>query len=269
MFSLVFLSIIFGAVQGLTEFLPISSSGHLLILHEFFDVQLDELSFDAALHLGTLFALLIYFASDIRKLIIAFFGLFSSASREDEHGRLIVPIILGTIPAAIVGFFLEDIIAEMLRSPWIVVATLIVGGLLFILVERLKASQELIAIKNRQGFFIGIAQALALIPGISRSGITITAGMASGFSRYASTRFSFLLSIPIVLGAGIKKLIDLLEENLATSDYVAIAAGIVAACVFGIFAIRILLKFTQSHRLHAFAYYRFVLAVLLAVSLVL
>jgi undecaprenyl-diphosphatase len=269
MFIDIITSAFFGMVQGLTEFLPISSSGHLLLLHDIIKLNVDSLSFDASLHLGTLLALFLFFYKDIYRLIIAFFRSIAKRKVQESFEKLSWFIVIGSIPAAILGYFFESKIETVLRNPWIVVTTLVIGGLLFFLVERKGAKQKTIeTMSMKDAIAIGCAQALALIPGLSRSGITITAGMAWGFTRYDAARFSFLLSLPVVLGAGLKKLLDVYEIGFTGNEMLIFIVGIVSSAVFGIFAIRILLRYTQKHSLNVFGYYRIVLALIVGILLV-
>jgi len=269
MFIDIITSALFGMVQGLTEFLPISSSGHLLLLHDIIKLDVDSLSFDASLHLGTLVALFLFFYKDIYSLIIAFFRLIAKRKAESTFERLSLFIIVGSIPAAVLGYLFESKIETVLRNPWIVVTTLIIGGLLFFLVERKGTKQKTIeTMSMKDAIGIGVAQALALIPGLSRSGITITAGMAWGFTRYDAARFSFLLSLPVVLGAGLKKFVEVYQMGFTGNELAVFVAGIISSAVFGVFAIRVLLKFTQKHSLNVFGYYRLGLAFVVGVLLI-
>jgi len=269
MFVEIITSALFGLVQGLTEFLPVSSSGHLLLLHNIIKLDVNALSFDASLHLGTLVALFIFFYKDIYQLIIAFFRSIAKRKTETGFERLAWYIIVGSIPAGILGFAFEKDIETILRNPWIVVTTLVVGALLFFAVERYGKKQKTTENMNmKDALAIGSAQALALIPGLSRSGITITAGMAMGFTRYDAARFSFLLSIPVVLGAGLKKFMDVASVGFTHDELLIFVVGMISSAIFGILAIQVLLRFTQKHSLNAFAYYRIALAISVGILLV-
>ncbi|MFH1226214.1 MAG: undecaprenyl-diphosphatase UppP [bacterium] len=258
-----FLSAIFGLVQGLTEFWPISSSGHLLILHEILSASgridfIDSLSFDTALHLGTLLALLIFFFKDIKKYFLAFLSSFVKFDpRRNEDQRLAWLIAIATIPAGLAGLFLENIINTFLRSPWWVAGMLIGVAILFIIFE--KFSKKWAEIKDLswwQSIVIGVAQAIALIPGVSRSGITIITGMAFNLKREAAARFSFILSVPIVFGAGLKKVYDLGQAGMSNEQSYIFLIGLAVSAIVGWFAVKYLLKFLTSHSLNYFAYYR-------------
>lgn len=263
---------LFGAIQGLTEFWPISSSGHLVIAHDVLNFDfIDSLSFDVALHLGTLVALFVYFWVDIRRYIVAFVrSLANFQVKTDADQRLAWLLILGTVPAAAVGFFLGDWIEASVRAVWIVASMLILGGILFILFERyMKPVKELSALGWRGSLVIGIAQALALIPGVSRSGATILAGMGAGFSRSTAARFSFLLSIPIVFAAGVQQMLKVLSQGISGNDWLLMAAGFVVSAIVGYIAVRFLLKFLTKHSLNVFGYYRIAFGLVLVVYVLL
>ena len=247
-----FEAVILGILQGLTEFIPVSSSAHIILFTWFFrwDDTVNTLGFSVALHLGTLIALLSYFRND-------WLALLKTANSKDG---LIWHILIGTIPAAVVGFIFHDAIAQV-RSPLLITFTLSSVAALMILAERTKDGSRGMGIEKitrKDALIIGIAQAFALVPGVSRAGITIVAGLMRGFQRQASARFSFLLSTPIVAGAGAletKRLI--LHNDLNPEIFIT---GIIISAVTGYFAIKYLLRFLQNHSLNPFAYYRFLLA---------
>ena len=256
-------AIIFGLIQGLTEFLPVSSSGHSVILHNFISVALEnELAFDVSLHAGTLLALVIFFRKDISGLLRFWF--LSLRGEKSDLSRISWLIILGTVPAGLAGYFWSDLIEFVFRSILVVAVMLIVIGILFLIVEaKGKKNKEMKELDWKSALIIGLAQALALIPGTSRSGITIIAGMATGLKREVAVRFSFLLSIPIILGAVIKEAPQIIGANLILDDYLIIFAGFMSAFIFGWLAIKYFLAFSQKYTLKAFAIYRFILAVVL------
>lgn len=255
--------IIFGAIQGLTEFLPVSSSGHLVILHKLISIPVsNELTFDIILHSATLIAVIYFFRRDIWELLRAWLNTF--VGKKSDYGRVAWLIILGTIPAGIAGFFFDDVIESVLRSPLVVVFMLIFVGILFIVAE--KYSNQKADFKNinwKQALIIGFSQALALIPGTSRSGITIIAGMSTDLKREEAIRFSFLLSIPIILGAVIKKVPDILETGMIQGELMLILTSFISTLIFGILAIKYFLIFAKKYSLKYFAYYRFCLAIAL------
>lgn len=249
-------SIILGAIQGLTEFIPISSSGHLIVLHDFLKFNLESnLAFDVALHTGTLIALLVFFFKDI----IHYFT---------KERNMLWIILIGVVPAAIVGFFLEDIIDTFLRNTWVVVVMLIIGGILFLLAEKYsKLELDLKELTWKKALFIGFAQILALIPGTSRSGITIIAGMSTKLKREQAARFSFLIGLPIFLGATLIKGYDLTKMNIPSNEWTLLAVGLTTSFIVGFFCIKYLLMFLQKHTLNVFAYYRFILAAIIIIIL--
>ncbi len=261
--------LLLGAIQGLTEFLPISSSGHLLLAHELigFDVA-NDLTFDVALHLGTLVALLLFFWQDVGSLLRGWFTSFTIARADwTDHQRGAWMLVLATLPAVIIGGLFETFWAS-LRSPLVVISALTIVGLIFLVVERRTGRHILIGqLSWGTALGIGLAQVLALVPGVSRSGITIVAGMLAGLSRPDAARFTFLMSIPTVAGAAIKKLLDLRAVPLSPADVASMLLGILSAGLAGYFVVRFLLRFLSQHRLDAFAYYRFALAAGAAVFL--
>jgi undecaprenyl-diphosphatase len=257
-------SLILGVLQGLTEFLPISSSAHLILARICLKFEsIEGLTFDVALHVGTLLALLVYFYRDIGRLTRGFLRSFSGKRRRgDFTERLPWFILAASIPAALVGYFLESQIESYLRdNPSVIIVTLTGGGVLFLIFERIsRRTDDIDSLTLAKCLIIGVAQSLALIPGVSRSGITIVAGLWQNLKREAAARFSFLLSIPVMVGAGLKKALDLRGGELAGDDAVVLILGMGSAAIAGWLAIKFLLRFLQNHRLDGFAYYRFVLA---------
>jgi undecaprenyl-diphosphatase len=260
---------LFGIVQGIAEFLPISSSGHLVLLHDVLGVAPggSTVAFDVALHWGTLVALLVYFARDLRALIASFFrSLTKAPSRWNADARLSWYIALGTIPAVFVGLLLTETgFEEVLRTPLLVSLALLAVGAVFLAVEaRYRGTKELKDITLRIALIIGVAQAVALFPGVSRSGITIITAMALGLTRPAGARFSFLLSIPAVLGAGVLTLPDLL--GIGGGDWRLVIAGFLGAVFSGLLALRFLFRwFSRGVTMRPYAWYRIGLAALLLV----
>lgn len=259
----IFEAIILGLVQGLTEFIPVSSSGHLVLLHEVFGITENGLQFDVALHVGTLLALVIFFKKDITALAR---GLFV----KNDHSKISRFIIVATVPAVIVGILLQDAAEGSFRSQTVVASTLFIGGVLMLLVEwwakTHKPSVKLKQTSLKQALLMGVAQAAAIIPGVSRSGITITTGLFTGLTRVAATRFSFLLAIPITFGAILKVLFT--DGTSLEGEWSMFAVGIATAFISGLFAIKFLLRFLAKHTLKTFAYYRIGLAFIIALSLI-
>jgi undecaprenyl-diphosphatase len=271
-----FQALVLGLIQGLTEFLPISSSAHLLIVPWLFgwdDPAITSIQFDVALHMGTLLAVLLYFAADWRRMIAAFVrSILERRIGDDPDRRLAWFVILGSIPAALAGVLLESRIDELFHRPEnfstgivvIAIMMIVLAGFL-LLAERVgKRIYDLQHITAGTALTVGVAQALALIPGVSRSGSTITAGLFMGLRRDTAARFSFLLSTPVVLGAGLKKLYDVVQEGGIPGDQmVGFAVGFLAAAVSGFFCIAFLLRYLQRNTTLPFIVYRVVLGLLL------
>lgn len=258
-------AIILGIIQGLTEFIPVSSSGHLLIAHEVLGVNETGLAFDVALHIGTFTALIIFFWREIYELVMGLFG-------KNDKGRLAWLIALATIPAVIGGILLQDLAESSFRSPLLVGINLIWVAMAMIAAERYAARKktkktELDNINTKQGMIVGFAQVVALIPGVSRSGSTITAGIFAGIDRVSATRFSFLLAIPITFGAIVKVMTDSQTIDQVDSQTVIFIVGILSAFISGIFAIRFLIKYLSRHSLNIFAYYRIAIGVIVILFL--
>ncbi len=273
-------SIILGLIQGLTEFIPISSSAHLVIVPWLFgwnDPALTSLTFDVALHLGTLVAVLAFFADDWVRLIRA--GLASLVERKigaDPDRRMAWFLVVGCIPGGIVGVLAESRINNLFHAPGtpIVAAAMIVMAVIIAILGALLLAADRLAthargmqqITWRDSILIGLAQALAVFPGVSRSGSTITAGLGLGLDRAAAARFSFLLSAPIIAGAGLQSLYEIYKGlgsgAIARGDLILFPIGFIVAAVSGYLCIKYLLRYLQSHSTAVFVYYRWALAVL-------
>ena len=256
-------ALILGLVQGLTEFLPVSSTAHLILVSDALKLDPEKfgLSFDVALHLGTVLAVLLYFAR-------TWVGLLVDLAR----GRWKLPLVLvvGTIPGAIAGVLLEKAVSTTLRSALYIAVGLIVGSAVFMAAERIGARRKRIdRVTFADAAFIGIAQALALLPGVSRSGITISAGLFRDLERGDATRFSFLLATPIILGAGLKTLLDARKLSELTAQLDIVAIGFVVSFLSGLAAVAFMVRYLRGHSLTIFVVYRVALAVviLLAVAL--
>ncbi len=265
-------AILLGIVQGLTEFLPVSSSGHLLLGQYFLGLDQDRfgLPFDVALHLGTLLAVVVFFWGDLVRMARAFFRSLASRSISEPDARLSYLVLASTVPAALIGYFLEPFFENQVRSPWVVVFNLAVVGALFIVAEVVgRKSRTASKMKFSQAVGIGVAQAAALVPGVSRSGATITLGLFFGLRREEAARFSFLMSVPIIAGAGSLQLFEVISRGMDPSAMVDFAAGFVSSAVIGYLAIKFFIAFVADHSLRAFAYYRFALAAVVAVALLL
>jgi undecaprenyl-diphosphatase len=249
-----------GLLQGIAEFLPISSSAHLILLPWLFaweDPLLHSLTFDVALHVGTLAAIIAYFWTDWMTLLRALPQLFKR--QQTPAVMMVWGVVLGTIPAAIVGLLLQDVIETSLRHPIQIAVVLAIMGVVIAVVDvRSRAQRSLAQLTYRDAVWIGIAQSLALIPGVSRSGATMSAGRLLGFDRVAVARFSFLLSMPITLAAVIGKAPDLLA--IRGGDVLTTLIGVLTAAVTGVLVIDLMLQWIRQIGFVWFAYYRIVLA---------
>ena len=248
-----FLALLAGAVQGLTEFLPISSTGHLIIFEKIFNISQIEfgLAFDASLHLGTLLAIAIFFFRDYLKV----FSL---------KNQLFIKLIIGTIPAAIAGLFLETAIESQFRQLWVVGLGLILFSLVIILAEKfgpMVKKEKDVTLTN--SLIIGLFQSLALIPGVSRSGSTISGGLFLGLKRDEAARFAFLLSGPIIAGAGAKKFLDVATSSISLNDLSFFIIGMISSAIFGYLTIKYFLKYLSTSTLYPFVIYRVIVGLLL------
>lgn len=253
-------TILLSLVQALTEFLPVSSSGHLILFHNLLDSNLlNSLAFDVCLHGGSLLAIIFFFWGDIKEIVLNFFKSFKKSNTQNS---LLFIIFISIIPAGLIGFFLEDYINN-LRNIYIVAGALIFGSVLFFLVEKFsKTNRDISSLNLKDGIFIGFMQCLAFVPGMSRSGITIIAGMKRGLNRVAAARFSFLLAIPLLLGAFIKKTVDVVSSTAHFDIYFVF--GFAITFVFSLLAIKILMKFLKNKfSLYIFAIYRIILALII------
>ncbi|EKD79320.1 MAG: Undecaprenyl-diphosphatase [uncultured bacterium] len=253
-----FYASLLGIVQGITEFLPISSSGHLILLHEALDFQVgSDLAFDVALHAGTLCAIIIYFAKDI----IQYF----------QRGRkFLLAVLISCVPAGLIGLVLGDLIDAYARSSWVVVVMLAtVAGVFFVVEKYYRPHLTLDTINWKHAFLIGCAQVLSLIPGTSRSGITMSAGMGLGLNREAAARFSFIMTIPLLFAVIGQQGLAIMEEELTRHDYLVMGVGTVVSAVIGAIVIRYLLVFLRRNSLKPFAWYRLGLALVVSLMLLL
>ncbi|HEX7246201.1 MAG TPA: undecaprenyl-diphosphatase UppP [Solirubrobacterales bacterium] len=256
-------ALLLGVVQGLTEFLPISSSGHLIIvpwLQEYtFLIENEQFNktFDVALHAGTLVAAIAYFRREVVALTRAFIDAVASRAISTPAQRLSVAIAVGTVPAVIAGGLFADLFEEHLGEPWMIGIQLIVFGWLLLYADKLPQRKSLEGASVRDGLYIGLAQVLALAPGTSRSGITITAGRWLGLDRDAAARFSFLMLIPIVAGATVFKAASAIHEGLPAGVGGPMVVGTIAAAVSGYLAIAFLLRLVRTSSYRPFVYYRY------------
>ncbi len=264
-------AVILGAVQGLTEFIPVSSSAHLVIVPWLFgwtaivaDAGVNQ-TFDVALHVGTFFATLIFFRVEAWSLIRSLVATLTKRRIETFDEKLAWFLIVASIPAAALGAIFDDLIAESLGEPWIMAITLSVFGVAMLLIDRASSNaRTLESVGIVDSVVIGVAQAIALVPGTSRSGVTLTAGIYRGLTREAAVRFSFLMALPVIGGAALYKMTGLAIDGLPDSiGPDAFAVGIVTSFVFGYAAIAWLLKFLRTGTLTPFVVYRIALAALI------
>jgi len=251
------LAILAGAVQGLTEFLPISSTGHLIIFEKIFGISQTEfgLAFDASLHLGTLLAICLFFYKD-------YFQVFN------PKNGLIAKLVVGTLPAVFFGLILETQIETTFRQTWIVGLSLILFSFVFILAEKLgrqiKTKEKTTIVDS---LAVGLFQSLALIPGISRSGSTISAGLFLGLKREEAAKFAFMLAGPVIAGAGLKKFFEVITtQTLGSSDLNFFLVGMISSAIFGYLTIKYFLKYLSTKTLYPFVIYRVVLGVILLIA---
>ncbi|MBU4151716.1 MAG: undecaprenyl-diphosphatase UppP [Proteobacteria bacterium] len=254
-------AILLGLLQGATEFLPVSSSGHLVLAEAFFHIQEASMAFDVALHMGTLLAILVYF----RKEFLALFRAMLRPDRSDEtvcaNQHLALLLFVATIPAAVLGKLFGDQIEANLRQPAVVASTLAGLGLILLWAEKIgrrgRSFHELTLV---DAIIIGLAQACALVPGVSRSGITMTVGLFRNLDRPTAARFSFLMSAPIVAGAGLLHLVKIIKEGFPPGQEAFFLYGFLASAISGYLFIAFLMRYIQTRSFAVFAYYRIVLA---------
>lgn len=260
-------SIVLGIVQGIGEFLPISSSAHLILVPYLFGWEESSLAFDVSLHFGTLLAVLVVFFKDWWNLFIGAISDFKT-KKKTTNGKMFWYLVVATIPGALAGLLLDDIIENVFRNQiWLIALFLAIMGVLIYLGDRWatkhynKKEVSFEKITMKQAFLIGCSQALAVFPGFSRSGTTILAGRLMGLSKEAITKFTFLLSVPIICGASILKVGEL---TLTTE----VITGIVTSFIVGILSIKFLLSYIKKHDFSVFAFYRIALAIIVYIKLI-
>lgn len=251
--------VILAIVQGLTEFLPISSSGHLVLVPVFLGWEDQGLAFDVAVHFGSLIAVLLFFRKDITALLGGSFQVLGGNVKTIES-RMALGIALGTIPAALAGLLFVDWIEANLRSPSVIVFTLSGYAVLMVLADRFgRRTRDISSVQIKDAILIGVAQALALVPGTSRSGITITTAMALGFERQDAARFSFLLAVPVILLATLYSLLGLLSSDTPVA-WGQLAVSVIVSAIVAYLSIEFFMRFVSRIGLMPFAIYRFALA---------
>ena len=255
-------AVLLGIVQGLTEFLPVSSSAHLILARAFFGWEVPAdfgLAFDVALHVGTLAAIVAFFYKEIAAMVVAAPKMFSRTP--DASARLAQRIVVGTVPAVIVGLLFNDFIEVSLRTPAVAAVALAIGAVVMFVAERVgpaRRTEE--SVTWLEAVLIGCAQACALIPGVSRSGATISLGLFLGFRRDAAARFTFLLAIPATLAAAAKESLELRHMGITAANAEIMLVGVAVSAIVGYLTIKYFLRFLAGHRLDVFAYYRWALA---------
>jgi undecaprenyl-diphosphatase len=262
-------SVVLGVVEGLTEFLPVSSTGHLTIAEKLLGLPIDSDSvtaFTAVIQMGAIVAVLVYFAKDIRDIAWGWLrGLVKPEYRGTLDHRMGWYVIVGSIPIGIVGFLGKDVVSGPLRSLWWVAGALIAWSVVMVVAERIaRQDRDLKALQMRDAVIIGIAQCIALIPGVSRSGATISVGLLAGLDRVAATKLSFYLSIPALLAAGLYELKDVVGSDIGLGET---AVGTLVSFVVAYGAVAWLLRFVAGHTIAAFVPYRVVLGGVLLVAL--
>jgi undecaprenyl-diphosphatase len=252
-------------VQGLTEFLPISSSGHLILAPHLFGFDDQGLAFDVAVHLGSLGAVLLYFRRDVWRIASAWFAALPPGRVQTVDSRLGWAVIVGTIPVVVGGLLLKSLVEGELRAPWVIAATTIVFGLLLGWSDlRGRRQRGIEDLRLRDAILIGLSQILALVPGTSRSGITMTTGLWLGFTREAAARFSFLLAIPTILASSTLVTLDLVREA-GPVDWRALGLGVVLSGIAAYLAILYFLRFIERVGMWPFVLYRLLLGALILI----
>jgi undecaprenyl-diphosphatase len=255
---------VLGAVQGVTEFLPISSSAHLILVPWIMGWPDQGLAFDVVLHAGTLIAILIFFWQDWYRMAASFFR--RGRAQEGTSSKLLLLVVGATIPGAVAGFLAQKAIETTLRSPFVLSITLIGVALLLWLAERTAhLNKDFEKLSVADALSIGCAQALSLVPGTSRSGITIATGLFRGLTRQAAARFSFLLSAPITGGAALKKFLDLRHTGIAYADRLPMLFGFLSSLLVGYLTIRFLMRYLQRNTLQAFIIYRIAIGIVILI----
>ena len=255
---------ILGLVEGLTEFIPVSSTGHLILARTFLGIGEDNgLAIDAVLQLATTLALVVYFWKDLWKLAQTFFNFVLRKPMDPAERKLMVAIIVGTVPGVILGLLLEHTMETVFRSALIVAWTAIIGAVVMAAAEflskRNSSPKDVSDVGAGKGLLVGLFQSIALLPGMSRSAMVISGGMFLGLSRDAATRFGFLLAVPILAGSGAKKLLDLAKTGTLGTIGPELFVGCVVAFVAGLASIHALILFVRKNPLYPFVIYRIIL----------
>jgi undecaprenyl-diphosphatase len=267
-------AIILGIFQGIAEFLPISSSGHLVLLQHFFGIKEGNLFFTEMLHFGTLISILIVYFNDILKIIVEFFKMLGSGIKNKKfritngYQKLGLLIIIGSIPTAIIGLLFEDFFENLYSSSLlpIGIAFLVTGILLWVANSKSYKNKNVKNMTFLDSIIIGTFQGIAIIPGISRSGSTIVAGLFRGLNRSLATEFSFLLASPAIFGAGLLGIIDVVKTGSEIAFTTPLLVGVLLSAVVGIFAIKFLIRMLKRDKLHYFSYYLWIVGTITIIS---
>ncbi|MGM0601726.1 MAG: undecaprenyl-diphosphate phosphatase [Bacillota bacterium] len=252
-----FQAVFLGLIQGLTEFLPISSSGHLVLFQHFFKIKDNQMLFNVFLHLGTLIPIFIIFWIEIKEIILL----------KKNRRRETIYILLAVIPTGIIGILFEDFFESLFSNPLSTGFMLLITGMILFITEKYSSgNKEIENLKFWQPVVVGLAQSGAIIPGISRSGSTIAASLLQGLNRKSAARFSFLISIPVIGGAGILQLKDISASGLGSLNITLILAGVISAALSGFFAIKFLLKILKEGKLIYFSYYCWIIGIIVIIS---
>ncbi|ACZ41955.1 undecaprenol kinase [Thermobaculum terrenum ATCC BAA-798] len=271
-------ALILGIVQGLTEFIPVSSSAHLILVPWMLGWGGPGLAFNVALQVGTLVAVFIYFWKDLFGIAHGSIrSVISGFKRDIESVRMLLLLAIGSVPAAVIGYIFENPIDNFFHSGTrsttsllAIVAGLVIVGLILIWADsRADGKKQICHVRMSDAFLIGIAQSLALMPGVSRSGITITAALLLGFARSDAARFSFLLSVPVILGAGLLEFAKLLGEGIPEGEIITFLIGMASSAVVGYLSIAFLIDYLKKHSIKVFAFYRIALAAVILLLLLL
>lgn len=258
----IFSSIFLGFIQGVTEFLPVSSTGHLVITRSVLGIDdAYGLAYDAMFHLATAAAVIVYYFDELWLLLQALLRKLGRLPTNEKDIMIVKALAIGTVPAVLTGLLLESYMDNLFRHPVLVAFVLVAGSIIFMVAEyRYQQTSFGKEIDTTTGFKIGLFQCLALIPGMSRSGITIAGGMFLGLSRSEAARFAFLLSVPVILGAGTKKFLELITTSDVVVPWASVIAGSVTAFVVGLLAIHFMITFVRKNTLWPFIWYRIILA---------
>ena len=265
-------AIVLGLTQGITEFAPVSSSGHLILVPWLFGWGIADPSlaktFDVALHIGTLLGAVAYFRADLARYLAAFARSLRDRRIEGTDARVAWALVVGTIPGAVVGATLDDLIEARLGAPWLIAAMLVVFGIILVVVDRRsRADRGIDDVTIGRGLVLGVAQALALQPGVSRSGITITVARAMRLDRPTAARVSFLLALPIIAGAGLFKGAEVVASGIPADLVAPFVAGMISAAISGFAVIWFLLDYLRRHAFTVFLAYRIGVAVVVVVAI--